>query len=264
MAAELDQLRTMRGQTVYSQDGEKVGKIEDFYFDEESGEPEWIGLGTGFLGMKHLIVPAQNYALRDDGIAVPYSKDLIKDSPDIDDDEIGPEREMELFQHFGLTQRQYNRPTGEGQSSDYQRPTGGGQATAQQGYSGDRSGEVTRHEEELRVGKRNVDAGQVRLRKWVETEPVSEEVQLRRETAHVQRQPVNEVVTDAQIGEREVEVSLQREEPVVEKQTVAKERVGLNKDVEQTSQRVEANLARERVEVEGEHVTTDELRERRP
>ncbi len=50
---------------------------------------------------------------------------------------------------------------------------------------------VSRHEEEIQVGKREVEYGRVRLRKWVETEPVTEEIELRRETAFVERQPVN-------------------------------------------------------------------------
>ena len=53
----VDKLLEMRGKPVYDRAGEKIGSIEDIYVDDETREPEWLGLGTGFLGMKHAIVP---------------------------------------------------------------------------------------------------------------------------------------------------------------------------------------------------------------
>ena len=54
---------------------------------------------------------------------------------------------------------------------------------------------VTRSEEEVRVGKRATVAGEARLRKWVETEPVSEQVEVRRESATVTREPIDQPAT---------------------------------------------------------------------
>jgi uncharacterized protein (TIGR02271 family) len=109
-----------------------------------------------------------------------------------------------------------------------------------------------RHEEELAVGKRETNGGSVRLRKWVETEPVSAEVELQHETARVTREPVNEVAGEHAFEEQEIEVPLHAEEAVVQKRTVAKERIGLEKDVESTTQTVTDEVRKERVEVDGD------------
>src|SRR5439155_27348984 len=74
-------------------------------------------------------------------------------------------------------------------------------------------------EEELKVGKRAVEAGRVRLRKVVHTEHVAQPVQLRREEVTVERLPAGgtQVPPDA-FQEKEVAVPLMREEPVVAKE----------------------------------------------
>jgi hypothetical protein len=52
--------------------------------------------------------------------------------------------------------------------------------------------------------------------------------------------------------EEEVEMPLHRQKAVVQKQAVAKERVGLEKDVQTETQTVADELKKERVEVEGD------------
>jgi uncharacterized protein (TIGR02271 family) len=110
---------------------------------------------------------------------------------------------------------------------------------------------MTRSEEELRVGKRGVDAGTFRLRKYVETEPVSEQVELRRESVDVERTPVDRPVAGTELGEQEVEVNLHAEEPVVQKNTVAREQVTARKREESETAEVQDELRRERIETEG-------------
>ncbi len=94
----------------------------------------------------------------------------------------------------------------------------------------------------------------MRLRKWVETEPVQEDVELRRETARVEREPINEPVGGDAIGEEEIEVRLREEEVVAQKRVVAKERVGIEKDGETGRETVTDELRKERVEVEADEV----------
>ncbi len=47
--------------------------------------PEWIGLGTGFFGTKRVLVPVAGAHTDDDAITVPYTKDQVKDTPDLGD-----------------------------------------------------------------------------------------------------------------------------------------------------------------------------------
>ena len=113
---------------------------------------------------------------------------------------------------------------------------------------------MTRSEEELRVGTRDVEAGRARLRKWVETEPVEADVEVRHETARVTTEQLNEPVSSAEIGEEDIEVPLRAEEAVVEKRAVAKERIGLEKNVESETATVSDELRKERVDIEGENI----------
>lgn len=242
----MNQLEEARGLPVYDSAGDKIGKVEDIFYDEQTNQPEWIGIGTGFFSTKRVLVPVQGASLTADGYSVPYEKDHVKDSPDIDGDEISQETEAELYSYYGL---EYSEAR-----SDAGLPEGGRRTGV-----ADREASVTRSEEELSVGKREVDAGGARLRKRVETEPVETDVELKRETARVTREPVNETVDDAEIGEEQVDVSLRAEEAVVQKQTVAKERVGLEKDVQTERQTVSGEVRKKRVEVEGEGLADKDL-----
>lgn len=238
----MDQLGAMRGAPVYDTEGEKIGSVEEIFYDEQTRAPEWIGIGTGFFGTKRVLVPTAGASASDDGLAVRYSKEQVKDSPDIDSDEISQETEQELYAYYGL------------EYSEHRSDTGLPEGRRRHGRTADEDKALTRHEEELAVGKREAEAGSVRVRKWVETEPVREEVDLRRETARVEREPIDERVTGAAIGEQEIEVPLRSEQAVAEKRTVAKERVGIEKDVETKRETVSDEVRKERVEVEGDGV----------
>jgi len=243
----VDELNEMRGTPVLASDGDKIGSLEEIFYDEQTGKPEWIGVGTGFFGTKRVLVPVEGTNLDGERITVPYSKEQVQDSPDIDGDEVSQDTEADLYAHYGLGYSE--------QRSDSGLPAGGGAGVDTSPRRVDRDlgddDTLTRSEEELRVGKRDVESGRVRLRKWVETEPVQTEVELQRETVHVEREAVNEVVSNAEIGEAEIEVPLHVEEAVVEKQVVAKERISLDKDVETETQKVTDEVRRERVEIEG-------------
>src|SRR5690606_36828770 len=111
---------------------------------------------------------------------------------------------------------------------------------------------MTRSEEQLNVGKREVNAGQVRLRKYVDTEPVSADVDLRTETARVERHEVNRPVAGAEIGEQEATMDLHREEPVVHKESVVREEVSLSKDEETERETISDEVRKERIDVDGD------------
>jgi len=241
----VEELKGLQGKSIYDENGEKIGKIEDFYYDDQTDEPEWIGVGAGMLGRKHKLVPLEGASRTEDGISVPYAKDLVKDTPDISEDRIEADQERELYEHYGMRYQARRARTQE-------MPQKGDSMPREEKSSGSKQagGSVTRSEEEMRIGKREMEAGTARLRKWVETKPVEENVQLRRETAHIEREPINEPVQNANFGEEEVEVQLNREEPVVEKRTVAKERVSLGKESEEEQRTVQESLREERVEVE--------------
>jgi sporulation protein YlmC with PRC-barrel domain len=95
-------IERLQGMEVVDANGDKIGKLEDVYHDIDTGQPEWLGIGTGLLHNKRRVVPAMTAEIEDDHVRVPYTKDLVKDSPDVDGDEIAPDRERELFAYYGV------------------------------------------------------------------------------------------------------------------------------------------------------------------
>ena len=242
----IDRLAELRGTPVYSSDGDKIGWVEEIFLDEDTGEPEWIGLGTGFLGTKRVLVPVAGADVRDDAVYVPYAKEQVKGTPDIDGDEISQETEAQLYAYYGLE-------VGRGASTH---PAGAADtglepgAPDSPGDTTDGTPALTRSEEELRVGKRETEAGRLRLHKWVETEQVDVPVELRREKVRVTREPVDGAVGDGEIGDEQIDVTLRQEQPVVAKETVAKERIRVDKEVEVGQETVRDELRKERVEID--------------
>jgi uncharacterized protein (TIGR02271 family) len=114
-------------------------------------------------------------------------------------------------------------------------------------------------EENLRVGKRQVEGGRVRIRSYVVETPVEEQVALRQEHVQVERRPVDRPVTaadEALFRERTIEASERSEEAVVSKEARVKEELVVNKDVEERTETVSDTVRRTEVEVEDERGRT--------
>jgi uncharacterized protein (TIGR02271 family) len=121
---------------------------------------------------------------------------------------------------------------------------------------------LTLSEEELAIGKRQVTAGEVGVHKYVETERVHEEVPLRREEVDVERRPISDplhAAGRAEITEDEIRIPLHAEEAVVEKRVVPREELVVRKREVMETEGVDADLRRERAEVDRE-VTDNNLR----
>jgi sporulation protein YlmC with PRC-barrel domain len=89
---------------VYDNEGEKIGKVDDLFVDETDRE-EYIGVKTGFLGMKSTLIPMDIVRVNEDdrSIEVSDSKDHVKSAPSFDDDEdITPDYEDRIRSYFGL------------------------------------------------------------------------------------------------------------------------------------------------------------------
>ena len=268
--------------TAYSSDGDKIGKVEQVFLDDNSGEPTFLTVNTGLFGAKENFVPVKGARQDGDRVVLPYTKDVIKDAPKVDADQhLSPAEEEELYRYSEL-----NYEDGRTAGTDRDRNaaaagTAGVAGTAAAGHdrrdgdvadrdavAADRdraavdqdraavAGEdasVVRHEERLNVGTQEREAGHARLRKYVVTDHETVDVPVEREEVTVERTPLNGTegrVDNGRIGEEEVDVTLHEERPVVEKEAVAVEKVGLNKQTVRETQRVEADVQKEQVDVE--------------
>jgi len=107
-------------------------------------------------------------------------------------------------------------------------------------------------EEQLSVGKREVDRGKVRVRSYVVETPVEETVRLRDESVHVERRKVDRPadVTADSFRERTIDVTESAEEAVVSKTARVTEEVVVSKDVTERTERVADTARRTEVDVD--------------
>lgn len=109
-------------------------------------------------------------------------------------------------------------------------------------------------EEDLRVGKREVDRGGVRVHSRIVEEPVEEEVQLREEHVRVDREPVNRAAStgdlDDAFQERDFELTETGEEIVTDKQARVTEEVTLSREADERTETVRDTVRHTEVDVE--------------
>ncbi|HET8822609.1 MAG TPA: PRC and DUF2382 domain-containing protein, partial [Thermoleophilaceae bacterium] len=240
-----------RGRELVDTDGDKVGTVEELFRDEDTNEPEWAAVRTGLFGTKLSFVPIRDAEPTGESVRVPFSKSQIKDAPKIDDSDgqLSQEEEAELYSHYGM---EYGE-----RRSDSGLPEGGVGAVGRD-TSGPAADEaMTRSEEELRVGKAELERGRARLRKYVVTEQVEQTVPVRREEVRVEREPitdgnVDDALDGPAISEEEHELVLHEEQPVVEKRAVPKERVRMEKESVTDEARVSEEVRKEQIEADGD------------
>jgi uncharacterized protein (TIGR02271 family) len=271
--------------TVYDRNGEKIGKVDDLFVDEND-TPEYIGVKMGFLGTRSTLIPWEVATVdeNDRRIEVSVDKAQAKEGPSFDDDQdITPDYEEQVYSHYGLQRAQSNGEQrggyGEYYGDDDDQEAGKvgpgmregdtetgefrGHAEADEGvhqsHGSDLEDEdelrVQRTEEELRTGTREREAGALNVRKRVRTDREQVRVPTRREEVNVERVPVNEERTGAEIGEDEVSMPVVEEEAVVGKEAVVKEEVRVRKDVVDDEEVVEEDVRKEEVDIDDSTTT---------
>lgn len=137
-----------------------------------------------------------------------------------------------------------------------------GQTAGAQGNGGQNAADndVVAHEERLRATGQTErrEAGQVRLRKHVTTDTETVEVPVRHEEVHVERTKLDPDSPEArQAGQsvdlgndEDVTVTAYEERPVVSTETVATERVSLNKEAHQETEKVTGEVRKEEIEID--------------
>jgi uncharacterized protein (TIGR02271 family) len=105
-------------------------------------------------------------------------------------------------------------------------------------------------EEELIVGKREVERGGVRVRSYVTEQPVHEQIRLREERVNVERLPADRPVDADAFREQAIEVRATAEEAVVQKTARVVEEVLVGKEVTQRQENVNDSVRHTEVQVE--------------
>jgi uncharacterized protein (TIGR02271 family) len=244
---------------VYDQYGQRIGPISDLFVDD-SDEPEYVGVEPGTLTDRSVLVPAEVISINDGLRRMVVSRPItvVETAPSLGyDEEVTPDFERRVRLHYAL-------PI----AGETERPVApvvppepvekGGMGTAS-GVAGREDDEVTvrRSEEELLVGRREREAGTMRIRKRVRTETEHLEVPKKRVEVTVERVPVEEphsgeegITATPQIEEEEIVVPVVEEEIVVEKRPVVKEEIRIRKRVVEDVEVVEEDVRKEEVEID--------------
>jgi uncharacterized protein (TIGR02271 family) len=112
-------------------------------------------------------------------------------------------------------------------------------------------------EEELTVGKREVERDRIRVHTYVEEQPVAEDVRLREDRVTVERHPVNRPATEADLDtfrEETMEFTETAEEAVVSRRARVVEEVTVQRDVAEHTETVHDTVRRTHVDVDHEAV----------
>lgn len=261
-------IHSFLGQTVIDKDEKKVGTINSIW-EDHSHQPAFLGVKTGWLGMgKEHIIPAYSAQANPSKkrIKVPYSAEVVKNAPSFDSQtDINEAVEDDIYgyyKEYGIDwDRDRNRiapyespPESNDVNQDVNEDMNES-ANTNANEDGNEDVNMTLKGEEIKVGKRQVEDGGVRLRKIIRTEEVNVPVELEHEEVVVERLPAEDKTNEAsgEFKEEDVFIPLRHEEPVVEKRAYNREEVQARKKIHTEQHDISDTVRQEDVEVQEDH-----------
>lgn len=135
-------------------------------------------------------------------------------------------------------------------------------ATAVEGITGRDDDVIPVVEETLKIGKRDISHGRVRIRSYVTETPVSEQVSLHQERVSIERRPVDRPLSNADAAFRDMTIEAQEttEEAVIAKEARVVEEIGLRKEGHDRVETVTDTVRKQEVEIEDERVNISTIK----
>jgi uncharacterized protein (TIGR02271 family) len=240
----------IRGWDIYGTGDEHLGEVRELIVDTGAGKARYLvaAIGGGFLGIgrREVIVPIGRARLDD------VADRVYLDGLTATDLNAFPEY------HKGRFDREQERTLFGGGEDRYAHADYDTQRFMGTRAQGDEY--LTLHEERLEVEKSPVQVGEAVVRKRVEVEQVHQDVPVMREDVTIERRPLapGEARSgDVTITDDEVHIPLMAEEATVHKNVVATEEVVIKKTRVEGTQAVEAELRKERVDLDTSGVRTE-------
>ena len=105
---QLPRLEDLDGMEVRDLNGDKVGKVDDIYTDDQGGYARYLAVKTGWFGGKRHMIPVDDVRVESDGddryLVVPYDKDHLREGPTFErDEDFTREHEATTYGHYGRT-----------------------------------------------------------------------------------------------------------------------------------------------------------------
>ena len=102
----IEDVKQWRGQDVIDGAGDKLGKLEEVYYDTETDAPAWGAVKSGVVGKHITLVPLAGCVAGQSHLRVTIDKDVFKKAPTLDTEvELTPEDEAASYGHYGFEYR---------------------------------------------------------------------------------------------------------------------------------------------------------------
>ena len=103
-----------RGSDLVDSFGERIGKLEEVYFDVETDEPQFGTVKEGFVARHLTFVPLTGIIIGPDNLQVPVTKEQVKNAPNIalQGGELSQADESTLYHHYQLNYTPPNTESG--------------------------------------------------------------------------------------------------------------------------------------------------------
>jgi hypothetical protein len=100
---EMPDFREWQGQEVRASDGEKIGTLEEVYFDSETDAPVFLLIKSGLLGRRLSFAPIRGVRPGRTYLQLGCGHDEVKRAPTLDaGTDLNAEDEAKIYQHYGL------------------------------------------------------------------------------------------------------------------------------------------------------------------
>jgi hypothetical protein len=100
---DVEAINEWRGQDVVDPDDQKIGRLEEIYYDRHSDAPGFACVATGLFGRRLTFVPLEGASMSRNHVRVAYPAAVVKDAPSVEPDgQLTVAEEAALFDHYGL------------------------------------------------------------------------------------------------------------------------------------------------------------------
>jgi sporulation protein YlmC with PRC-barrel domain len=102
------------GKDLVDRDGERIGKLEDVYFDVATDQPQFATVKEGLIGRHLTFVPLTEVTIGPDNLQVSASKAEVKGAPnlELEGDELSQSDESTLYHYYQLNSTASDTPSG--------------------------------------------------------------------------------------------------------------------------------------------------------
>lgn len=253
----------IRGWDVRDDSGKKVGTVKELLFDETSRKVRYIILhlkdNDYNLEARKVLVPIgiANLHESDDDVILPgVTATQLELLPEYDKDSLNQDSEYKIRDVFAgaggvaLASTAPISTSGVDETDVFYNHDHFNENNLYKNRVAGASQTIPVIQEELQVGKREVETGGIRLKSRIIETPVEESINLREEKVSVVRTPVDRRADSADIKEGSIELTETAEVPVVSKQARVVEEISLNKDVTEKEKTISDTVRNTEVDIE--------------